>query len=158
MPTNSILFRQERVGLDGKTFTLYKFRTMRPDAEKNGPQFSVEGDPRVTRVGRFLRKTHLDELPQLWNIIKGDMALVGPRPERPEFHERFVREIPGWEKRLAVKPGLTSLACVRNGYANCDKAHWNKLKYDLFYIRRKSLWFDSLIFARTILYCLMGER
>ena len=109
---------RRRDGGYGKPFTLYKFRTMKVDAEKNGAQFAVKGDPRVTCIGRFMRKTRLDELPQLWNVLRGEMSLVGPRPERPEFIEKLSAEVPNYINRLGLKPGLTGLAQVINGYDN----------------------------------------
>jgi len=140
-----ILYKQKRVGKDGKIFTLYKFRTMINDAEKQlGPVLAVENDPRVTKVGRFLRDTRLDEIPQLLNVILGQMSLVGPRPERPYFVKRHkaLREI-----RLAVRPGLTGLAQVRNAY---DLHPKHKIKYDYLYIQRRSLLLNLYILAKTI--------
>ena len=140
-----VLYKQQRVGKDGKTFTLFKFRTMINDAEKQlGPVLAVENDPRVTKVGRFLRDTRLDEIPQLLNVILGQMSLVGPRPERPYFVKRHkaLREI-----RLAVRPGLTGLAQVRNAY---DLHPKHKIKYDYLYIQRRSLLLNLYILAKTI--------
>ncbi|WP_052186810.1 sugar transferase [Thermoactinomyces sp. Gus2-1] len=111
-----VFYKQERVGLNGKRFEIIKLRSMRTDAEKNGPQWAAKNDPRVTRVGKFIRKTRIDELPQLINILRGDMSLIGPRPERPVFTEKFDKEIPGFKKRLLVKPGLTGWAQVNGGY------------------------------------------
>ena len=111
-----IFYCQERVGKNGKVYTLYKLRSMHENAEENGAQWAEEDDPRVTKVGRFIRKTRLDELPQLFNVLKGDMSLVGPRPERPIFTYQFNEEIPGFINRLQVKPGLTGLAQVNGGY------------------------------------------
>jgi lipopolysaccharide/colanic/teichoic acid biosynthesis glycosyltransferase len=117
----------------GKPFTLYKFRTMRTDAEKNGAQFATKGDHRVTSIGRFLRKTRLDELPQLWNVLKGEMTLVGPRPERPEFMQELSDEIPNYLDRLGLKPGLTGPAQVINGYDNNIESFRRKVALDLLY-------------------------
>lgn len=141
----SILYTQKRVGKDGKAFTLYKFRTMINDAEKQlGPVLAVENDPRVTKLGRFLRDTRIDEIPQLLNIIRGQMSLVGPRPERPHFVKRHKALI---EIRLAVKPGLTGLAQIRNAY---DLHPKHKIKYDYLYIQRRSLLLNLYILAKTI--------
>ena len=146
-----ILYAQVRVGKDGRLFTLYKFRSMRPDAEtETGPIWSTAGDPRVTRLGRFLRRTRLDELPQLWNVLRGDMSIVGPRPERPEFVEDLTRRIPYYRQRHAVRPGLTGWAQVRHTYAASVEDSLQKLQYDLFYIKHLSLAFDVFIVLETI--------
>jgi len=141
----SVIYKQERIGKDGKIFTLYKFRTMINDAEKQlGPVLATENDPRVTKIGRFLRDTRLDEIPQLLNVILGQMSLVGPRPERPYFvkHHKALMEI-----RLAVRPGLTGLAQIRNAY---DLHPNHKIKYDYLYIQRRSLLLNLYILAKTI--------
>lgn len=142
------VYRQERVGKNGKAFTIYKLRTMGCDAEKStGPVLSWKADPRVTPVGNFLRATHLDELPQLWNVVLGEMALVGPRPERPFFVNQFRREIPNYRLREQVKPGITGLAQVCCGY---NAAPEEKLEFDLVYIQhRYSLAMNVLIFFYT---------
>ena len=143
-----VFFVQERVTAGGRTFRLVKFRTMVQDAEKKtGPVLSVRNDPRITPIGRFLRKVRLDELPQLWNILWGDMSLVGPRPERPVFVERFERETPGYELRHAVRAGLTGLAQVYGNYATTAG---DKLAFDLIYIRDWSLLLDLQIILRTV--------
>ena len=130
-----VLYCQERVGENGRTFTLCKFRSMRVDAEKEGtPVWARDGDERVTRVGGFIRKTRLDELPQLWNVVKGNMSFVGPRPERPYFVEELSREIPFYQQRLAVKPGLTGWAQVKYRYGSTLEDAMEKLRYDLYYI------------------------
>ena len=134
----------------GRPFVLYKFRTMRLDAEKNGAQFAQKGDPRVTPLGRFLRKTRLDELPQLWNVLKGEMSLVGPRPERPEFIQDLSREIPDYCQRLRLKPGLTGVAQIVNGYDNNIESFRRKVAFDLLYIRHVSLLNDLQILIRTV--------
>lgn len=141
----------------GKPFTLYKFRTMRTDAEKNGAQFATKGDPRVTSIGRFLRKTRLDELPQLWNVLKGEMTLVGPRPERPEFMEELSGEIPNYLDRLGLKPGLTGPAQVINGYDNNIESFRRKVALDLLYLQNCCLWNDIKILFRTIRVVLTGS-
>jgi lipopolysaccharide/colanic/teichoic acid biosynthesis glycosyltransferase len=134
----------------GKPFVLYKFRTMRLDAEKNGAQFAQKGDPRVTPLGRFMRKSRIDELPQLWNVLKGEMSLVGPRPERPEFVGELTREIPDYCKRLALKPGLTGVAQIVNGYDNNIESFRRKVALDLLYIRHCTVWNDLRILLRTV--------
>jgi exopolysaccharide biosynthesis polyprenyl glycosylphosphotransferase len=145
-----VIYRQTRVGEGGKLFTMYKFRTMRADAEARGaPVFAAERDPRVTTVGRILRKTHLDELPQLWDVLKGDMSIVGPRPERPEFVPMLEQTVPLFTRRLMVKPGITGWAQVRCDYAwDCDTAA-DKLSYDLWYLRHRTLMLDFAICAKT---------
>jgi len=141
------LFRQERVGKDGTLFDLVKFRTMVADAERAGPQLCVGlSDPRLTCVGRFLRRTHLDELPQLWNVLRGEMSLVGPRPERPCFVEQFERELPRYSERHRILPGITGLAQV-NGYY--DSSPREKLRFDLLYLYHPSVWQDVTIVLRT---------
>ncbi len=141
----------------GRPFVLYKFRTMRTDAEKNGAQFAQKNDPRVTSIGRFLRKTRLDELPQLWNVLKGDMSLVGPRPERPEFIEKLSAEVPGYLHRLGLKPGLTGIAQVVNGYDNNIESFKRKVALDLLYLQNCCFWNDLKILFRTIRVVLTGS-
>lgn len=141
----------------GKPFTLYKFRTMKIDAEKNGPQFAVKADPRVTCIGRFLRKTRLDELPQLWNVLRGEMSFVGPRPERPEFIDKLTSEIPNYINRLGLKPGLTGLAQVINGYDNDIESFKRKVNLDLLYLQNCCLMNDIKIMLRTIRVVLTGS-
>jgi lipopolysaccharide/colanic/teichoic acid biosynthesis glycosyltransferase len=142
------LYTQQRVGKNQKTFTLYKFRTMVENAETaTGPVLAQDGDDRITGVGRFLRKYRLDELPQVFNVLKGDMSFVGPRPERPFFVKRFNKSIPGYSERFKVKPGVTGLAQVNGSYATTPG---NKLKYDLIYIYNQSIFLDLKIFLSTI--------
>ncbi len=141
----------------GKPFVLYKFRTMRTDAEKDGAKFAVKGDPRVTRLGRFLRRTRIDELPQLWNVLRGEMTLVGPRPERPEFIDQLSREIPDYLMRLAMKPGLTGLAQVLNGYDNEVEGFRRKVALDLVYLQNCSVWNDVKILLWTVEVVLTGK-
>jgi sugar transferase (PEP-CTERM system associated) len=146
-----ILYRQERVGENGRTFVLSKFRSMRKDAEKGGmPIWAKDGDDRVTRIGRFLRKTRLDELPQLWNVIRGDMSFVGPRPERPFFVEQLSQQIPFYQQRHAVKPGLTGWAQVKYRYGSSLEDAMEKLRYDLYYIKHLSVFFDLTIVFDTV--------
>ncbi|MBN1793399.1 MAG: sugar transferase [Candidatus Omnitrophica bacterium] len=145
-----VIFSQERVGKGGRIFNIYKLRTMRQDAEKDGPRWAThQHDTRITRIGAFLRKSHIDELPQLFNILKGDMSLVGPRPERPCFVETFEREIPHYAKRHQVKPGLTGLAQLRYKYDATIEDVTRKLKYDLIYVKHMCLLLDLRIMART---------
>lgn len=141
----------------GKPFVLYKFRTMRIDAEKNGAQFATKGDPRVTSIGRFLRKSRLDELPQLWNVLRGEMSLVGPRPERPEFIEHLSQEVPNYLLRLGIQPGLTGLAQVLNGYDNDIAGFRRKVALDLLYLQNCCLANDIKILFRTVSVVLTGK-
>lgn len=150
-----VLYRQLRIGQDGKPFFIYKFRTMVLDAEKQtGPVMAAENDPRITRVGRFLRTTRLDEIPQVFNILKGEMSFVGPRPERPVFAEKFSEAIPAYAYRFKVKPGITGLAQVNGHY---DTEPMDKLRYDLYYIRNYSLWLDLKILLQTLKVILTPE-
>jgi sugar transferase (PEP-CTERM system associated) len=146
-----IFFRQWRVGKDGKNFLLYKFRTMRHDAEvKTGAVWAQENDPRVTRVGVLLRKTHLDEIPQIFNVMKGDMSFVGPRPERPEFVKNLLEAIPYYSGRHFVKPGITGWAQIRYPYGASVEDAREKLRFDLFYVKHFSLFLDLMIIIETI--------
>lgn len=148
-----IIYKQERLGKDGKIFNLYKIRSMRIDAEKFGVQWAQNNDPRVLKVGKFIRKTRIDEIPQLFNILKGDMSIVGPRPERPMFTMQFNEEIDGFVDRLVVKPGLTGLAQVNGGYEMTpeEKLHW-----DVKYIKNRSNLLDIEIILKTIKIILTG--
>jgi sugar transferase (PEP-CTERM system associated) len=146
-----VLFRQERVGQNGRIFTLNKFRSMRTDAERlSGAVWATTNDPRVTRVGRFLRRSRLDELPQLFNVLVGNMSFIGPRPERPEFVRLLQRDIPFYMGRLAVKPGITGWAQVRHQYAASVEDTLEKLQYDLYYIKNLSPFLDLVILLHTI--------
>jgi sugar transferase (PEP-CTERM system associated) len=146
-----VLFKQERVGKGGSIFPLYKFRSMRVDAEaRSGPVWTVDNDPRITRVGMFLRKTHLDELPQLWNVLRGDMNIVGPRPERPEFMQLLETEVPYYAHRHIVRPGITGWAQVRYNYGSTVEEQYEKLRHDLFYIKNVSPSLDFLILFETV--------
>ncbi|MBN1754997.1 undecaprenyl-phosphate glucose phosphotransferase [bacterium] len=153
-----VLFRQIRVGKHGRRFTCYKFRSMHKDAEKNtGPVWASRGDPRITRVGRFLRISRLDEIPQFINVLRGEMSLVGPRPERPHFVRQLRQEFPLYMKRLNIKPGITGWAQVKHKYdVSLDDVR-EKLKYDLYYIENFSLLFDIKIIARTAWVALTGH-
>jgi lipopolysaccharide/colanic/teichoic acid biosynthesis glycosyltransferase len=141
----------------GKPFTIYKFRTMRNDAEKDGAQLAKKNDTRVTSIGGFLRKTRLDELPQLWNVLKGEMSLVGPRPERPEFMERLSGDVPNYLNRLGLKPGLTGLAQIINGYDTDNESIKRKVSLDLLYLQNCCFWNDLKILFRTISVVLRGS-
>jgi lipopolysaccharide/colanic/teichoic acid biosynthesis glycosyltransferase len=146
------IYTQTRLGRGGRAFTIYKVRTMRTDAEADGkPRWSQPGDSRVTAVGRFLRSTHLDELPQLWNVLRGDMSLVGPRPERPEIIAALREELPGYDRRLVVKPGVTGVAQLFLPPDETVDSVRRKLAYDCFYIRRLSLGFDLWLIGCTVL-------
>ena len=146
-----VIYRQSRVGLNGRPFTVHKFRSMRQDAEAGtGAVWSREGDPRVTKIGRVLRRSRLDELPQLWNVLRGDMSFVGPRPERPEFVSDLASQIPFYGQRHVVRPGLTGWAQVRHQYGSTVDDALQKLQYDLFYIKHLSLAFDIMIVAETV--------
>ncbi len=150
-----IFYSQTRIGKDGKIFIIRKFRTMIPDAEaKTGIVWSSKNDPRITSVGKVLRWTALDELPQLWNIIRGDMTLVGPRSERPELHNEFLERIPNFALRLQVRPGLTGLAQINGAY---DLAPEEKLSYDLDYIRQMHLLLDIKIIILSVWYTMNGK-
>lgn len=145
-----VFYKQTRVGKAGRPFKVVKFRTMRLDAEAGGPKWAGSNDPRVTRIGKFLRSSRLDEIPQLWCVLKGDMAFVGPRPERPEFIEMLSKEIPYYGVRHMVRPGLTGWAQVRYKYGSTVEDAREKLQYDLFYIKNASLGLDLLIIFQTV--------
>ncbi|PIR89045.1 MAG: hypothetical protein COU07_03055 [Candidatus Harrisonbacteria bacterium CG10_big_fil_rev_8_21_14_0_10_40_38] len=148
--SGSAFFTQTRIGKHGRKFTLWKFRTMPIDAEQNGPAWSGPNDRRPTKIGKILRQTHLDELPQLWNILKGDLSLVGPRPERPEFTEVLSKEIPFFELRNLVRPGLTGWAQINYRYGSSTSDSYKKLEYDIFYLKNRSIMLDLIILVRTI--------
>lgn len=141
------LFKQERLGKGGVPFVMYKFRSMRVDAEAEGPQWAKENDERCTKVGRFLRYTRLDELPQLWNILKGEMSFVGPRPERAYFYDKFEKEVFGFRNRLMVTPGLTGWAQINGGYELHPK---EKLEYDMEYIKNRNWRMDLKCIVKTV--------
>ncbi len=153
-----IIFRQIRLGKNHKPFQIYKFRTMRVDAEKyTGPVWAKENDDRLIPVGWFLRKTHIDEIPQFINVLRGEMSIIGPRPERPEFVAKLKMQIPDYERRLAVKPGITGLAQVWHRYDETIADVKKKVRYDLLYIKRMCFWTDFLIMLRTVRVVLTGE-
>lgn len=153
----SVFYKQERVGLNGKLFQIIKFRSMRPDAEKDGAKWASKNDDRVTRIGHFIRKYRIDELPQLINVFKGEMAFIGPRPERPEFVEQLVREIPYYNQRHNVKPGLAGWAQLNYPYGSSVADSMEKLKFDLYYVKHQSLLLDLLILVRTTEIVLFGR-
>ena len=142
-----VIYAQERLGLNGKPFMIYKFRSMHQEAEADGPRWASPDDDRCTRLGRILRRSRLDELPQLYNILRGDMSIVGPRPERPCFYYEFESYIPGFKNRMAVMPGLTGLAQVNGGYSLLPE---EKIVYDMEYIRKRSLRMDLMCMVKTV--------
>lgn len=146
----SPIYRQVRVGRDGRSFQLYKLRTMVVDAEEGGPRFTVEDDPRITRVGRFLRRTRFDELPQLWNVLRGEMALIGPRPERPEFVREYLGVVPRYGIRHVVRPGLTGWAQVTEGYTLDAEGAARKFERDLYYLTNRGPSLDVRIVVETV--------
>ena len=153
-----ILLRQERVGVGGRTFWLLKFRSMRNDAEKNGvPQWASSNDSRITHVGRFIRHSHVDELPQIFNVLKGEMSFVGPRPERPFFVAQLTEEIPFYGARHSIKPGLTGWAQVRYSYGASKEDAMRKLQFDLYYVKNHTLFLDLLILIGTVRVVLSGQ-
>jgi exopolysaccharide biosynthesis polyprenyl glycosylphosphotransferase len=152
-----VILRQVRMGEFGQPFTMYKFRTMRSDAEEAGQAvWAQKRDPRVTRAGRLMRATRLDEIPQLWNVIRGDMSIVGPRPERPEFMQFLEQRVPYWSHRQLVKPGITGWAQVRRGYTADAEGSIDKLSYDLWYLRHRSVVVDIAICLRTLWVLVKG--
>jgi exopolysaccharide biosynthesis polyprenyl glycosylphosphotransferase len=155
MTRGPVIYRQIRVGEAGRRFTIYKFRTMVDAAERPGEAvWAQHRDPRITRVGRLLRHTHLDELPQLWNVLKGDMSIVGPRPERPELITKLELDVPFWTRRLLIKPGVTGWAQVSFGYAGDPVSAAEKLSYDIWYLRHRNFAVDLAVCARTVLLML----
>jgi len=152
--TGSPFFYQQRLGKNGKDFKLIKLRSMFLDAEKNGPQWASKEDPRVTRIGAFIRKTRIDEIPQAINVLKGDMSLVGPRPEREYFYKRFDKSLPNFKHRLLVTPGITGLAQVNGGY---DLTPEEKLAFDLYYIQHRSFAMEIKILCQTLAIVFTGN-
>ncbi len=153
-----ILYSQIRVGKRGRPFRVYKFRSMRTDAESDGvARWATKDDSRITLLGRFIRKTRLDELPQLFNVLNGDMSLVGPRPERPEFVEQLSRDIPYYAERHWVKPGLTGWAQMLYPYAATEEDTKRKLEYDLYYVKNGGTMLDTIILLQTIEVVLLGK-
>ena len=152
-----LIYSQERVGLNSKPFRIYKFRSMRQDAEKDGAVWAQKNDSRVTRVGAFIRNTRLDELPQLYNVIRGDMSFVGPRPERPEFVKELSEKIPFYDTRHRVKPGLMGWAQLKYPYGASQEDAKGKLRYDLYYMKNHSFLMDLLIMIQTVEVVLLGK-
>ena len=152
------IFRQERIGRGGRPFMLYKFRSMTVTAEKDGPALYVKGDKRLTRVGRFLREHHLDELPQLWNVLKGDMSVVGYRPERQFFVEKIMAVNPDYERLYEMRPGLFSSATLYNGYTDTMEKMLERLRMDLEYLENWNLWLDIKIIFLTSLSIVTGKK
>lgn len=153
------VFSQERIGYGGRSFTLYKFRSMAVKAEEDGiPQLCAEKDERLTKVGRFLREHHLDELPQLWNVLKGDMSMVGPRPERKYFVDQIMKENPDYEYLYQLRPGLFSKATLYNGYTDTMEKMLERLRMDLEYLDTRSLWMDVKIIFLTVMSILTGKK
>ena len=157
--TKSVIFRQERIGYKGRPFSILKFRTMRMDAERDGrPRLAKKEDERLTRVGKFLRVHHLDELPQLWNVLVGDMSFVGPRPERRYFIDLIRKENPDYDYLFLMRPGLTSKATLYNGYTDSMQKMLVRLQMDLDYLQRRSLWMDIKIILTTVFFILGGKK
>lgn len=153
-----IIYKQERIGLHGKPFNIYKFRSMKADAEKDGPNLlEIEGDTRLTRVGKFIRAHHLDELPQLWNILKGDMSLVGPRPERKYYIDQIMEHDPRYTYLYQIRPGATSYATLYNGYTDTMPKMLRRLSLDLYYLEHRSWWFDAKILFKTLVNIMFGK-
>jgi sugar transferase (PEP-CTERM system associated) len=153
----SVFYKQERVGLNGRLFSIIKFRSMRIDAEIDGAKWATANDSRVTKVGYFIRKFRIDELPQIWNIFRGEMSFIGPRPERPQFVEQLIREIPYYNQRHNVKPGLAGWAQLNYPYGASVEDSMEKLKFDLYYVKHQSLMLDILILIRTVEVVLFGK-
>lgn len=154
----SVLFVQERIGKGGKPFDIYKFRSMKLDSEKDGkPRLARNNDDRLTKAGRFLRRHHLDELPQLWNVLKGDMSFVGPRPERKYYIDKIIKHNPRYVELYQVRPGLTSYATLYNGYTDTMDKMLRRLDMDLDYLEHQSLWTDMGIMVQTVKRMIKGE-
>lgn len=155
----SVIFKQERIGYKGKPFNIYKFRTMRTDSESEGtPLLAVKNDERLTKVGKFLREHHLDELPQLFNVFIGDMSFVGPRPERQYFIDKIKEVNPNYDYLFLVRPGVTSMATIYNGYTDTLEKMLTRLEMDLEYLQKRSLWLDLKIIITTVLNIVKGKK
>ena len=155
------IYSQERIGLHGKPFNIYKFRSMRRDAEQEGPQLLLDGamnDPRLTRVGRFLRAHHLDELPQLWNVLRGDMAFIGYRPERKFYIDQIMERDPRYELLYKIRPGVTSYATLYNGYTDTIEKMLRRLELDLYYLEHQSMWFYAKVLFKTFISIVFGKK
>lgn len=153
------IFKQERIGRFGRPFYIYKFRSMVVDAEKDGPAlYGHENETRMTKVGKFLREHHLDELPQLWNVVKGEMAFIGPRPERKYYIDQIMQYDPRYVYLYQVRPGVTSYATLYNGYTDTMEKMLRRLELDLYYIEHRSLWFDGVLLVKTFLNIVFGKK
>lgn len=154
-----VIYSQERIGLHGKPFMIYKFRSMRMNAEENGDPLLLEkkGDNRLTHVGGFLRRHHLDELPQLWNVLKGDMAFIGPRPERKYYIDQIIEQDPRYVYLYQIRPGVTSYATLYNGYTDSIEKMIRRLDLDLYYMEHRSVWLDTKILAKTFINITFGK-
>ena len=153
------IFKQERIGRFGRPFYIYKFRSMRVDAEKNGPAlYQHERDTRMTKVGRFLRVHHLDELPQLWNVVRGDMSFIGPRPERNFYIDQIMKLDPRYAYLYQIRPGVTSYATLYNGYTDTMEKMLKRLELDLYYLKHRSWWFDITILFKTFVNLAIGKK
>ena len=153
------IFKQERIGRFGRPFNIYKFRSMRMDAEKDGPAlYQHENETRMTKVGKFLRAHHLDELPQLWNVVKGEMAFIGPRPERKYFIDQIMQHDPRYTYLYQVRPGVTSYATLYNGYTDTMEKMLRRLELDLYYLEHRSLWFDFKLLVLTFINIAFGKK
>lgn len=153
------IFKQERIGRFGRPFNIYKFRSMRVDAEKDGPQlFAHKKDSRMTHIGMFLRAHHLDELPQLWNVFKGDMAFIGPRPERKYYIDKIIEHDPRYTYLYQIRPGVTSYATLYNGYTDTMEKMLRRLELDLYYLEHRSWWFDTKILVKTFINIVFGKK
>lgn len=153
------IFKQERIGRFGRPFYIYKFRSMRVDAEKNGPAlYQHERDTRMTKVGKFLRVHHLDELPQLWNVLKGDMSFIGPRPERKFYIDKIMLHDVRYEYLYQIRPGVTSYATLYNGYTDTMEKMLKRLELDLYYLKNRSWWFDITILFKTFVNLAIGKK
>ena len=153
------IFKQERIGRFGRPFNIYKFRSMKTDAEKNGPAlYQHERETRMTKVGKFLREHHLDELPQLWNVVKGDMAFVGPRPERKFYIDQIIEHDPRYVYLYQIRPGVTSYATLYNGYTDTMEKMLKRLELDLYYLEHRSWWFDMKVLVNTFLGIAFGKK
>ena len=153
------IFKQERIGRFGRPFYIYKFRSMRVDAEKNGPAlYQHERDTRMTKVGKFLRVHHLDELPQLWNVVKGDMSFIGPRPERKFYIDKIMLHDVRYEYLYQIRPGVTSYATLYNGYTDTMEKMLKRLELDLYYLKNRSWWFDITILFKTFVNLAIGKK
>lgn len=154
-----VIYKQERIGLNGKPFYIYKFRSMKIDAEKDGPDLlEIKGDPRLTKVGRFLRAHHLDELPQLWNVFKGDMSFIGPRPERKFYIDQIMEHDSRYQFLYQIRPGVTSYATLYNGYTDTMEKMLRRLELDLYYLEHRSWWFDAKILLKTFCNIAFGKK